>query len=79
MTAAAPTLKKATNVSIRGDLLADARELGINLSAELEKRLAEIVRQHRAEQWKRENRKAIEAYSKFVEENGVFGEEFRGW
>ena len=79
MAAPAHALKKATNVSVRSDLLADARKLGINLSAELEQRLAEIVRQHRAEQWKRENRKAIEAYNKFVEENGVFGEEFRGW
>lgn len=79
MVAPAHALKKATNVSVRSDLLADARKLGINLSAELEQRLAEIVRQHRAEQWKRENRKAIEAYNKFVEENGVFGEEFRGW
>jgi antitoxin CcdA len=72
-------LKKATNVSVRSDLLADARKLGINLSAELENRLVEIVRQHRAEQWKRENRKAIQAYNKFVEENGIWSDEFRTW
>jgi len=72
-------LKKPTNVSINSELLADARELGLNLSAELEERLTETVRQRRAEQWKRDNRAAIEAYNKFVEENGVFGAEFRGW
>ena len=71
--------KKPTNVSINSELLADARELGLNLSAELEERLTETVRQRRAEQWKRDNRAAIEAYNKFVEENGVFGAEFRGW
>lgn len=79
MAAVAPVLKKATNVSIRSDLLADARELGINLSAELEHRLTEVVRQHRAEQWKRDNREAIEAYNRHIEEHGLWNEEFRTW
>lgn len=72
-------LKKPTNVSINSELLADARAFGLNLSAELEERLTETLRQRRAEQWLRDNRAAIEAYNKFVEENGIFGEEFRGW
>ncbi|HMM57609.1 MAG TPA: type II toxin-antitoxin system CcdA family antitoxin [Rudaea sp.] len=72
-------LKKPTNVSINSELLADAREFGLNLSAELEERLTETVRKLRAEQWLRDNREAIKAYNKFVEEHGVFGEEFRGW
>ena len=79
MTASGNAIKKATNVSIRSDLLADARELKINLSAEFEKHLAEIVRKARGEQWKRENREAIKAYNKFVEENGVWSDEFRTW
>lgn len=79
MAAPAHVLKKATNVSIRSDLLADARELGINLSAELEQRLTEIVRQRRAEQWKRDNREAIEAYNRHIEEHGCWNEEFRTW
>ena len=72
-------LKKPTNVSINSDLLADARELGINLSAELEQRLTEIVRQRRAEQWLRDNRDAIEAYNRHIEEHGMWNEEFRTW
>ena len=72
-------IKKPTNVSINSELLADAREFGLNLSAELEERLTETVRKRRAEQWLRDNREAIKAYNKFVEEHGVFGEEFRGW
>jgi antitoxin CcdA len=72
-------LKKATNVSIRSDLLADARELKINLSQEFENHLAEVVRRRRAEQWKVENREAIKAYNKFVEENGIWSDEFRTW
>lgn len=79
MAVTAPALKKATNVSIRSDLLADARELGINLSAELEQRLTETVRKRRAEQWLRDNREAIEAYNRHVEEHGLWNEEFRTW
>ncbi|MBU6199596.1 MAG: type II toxin-antitoxin system CcdA family antitoxin [Xanthomonadaceae bacterium] len=72
-------LKKPTNVSISSDLLADAREFGINLSAELEQRLTEVVRQRRAEQWLRDNRDAIEAYNRHIEEHGMWNEEFRTW
>ena len=79
MSTSGNTIKKPTNVSIRGDLLADARKLKINLSAELEKRLDEIVREHHREQWKRANREAIKAYNKFVEEHGVWSDEFRTW
>jgi antitoxin CcdA len=77
MTTSGNVGKKATNVSIRSDLLADARELKINLSAELEKRLDEIVRKHRAEQWLRENREAIEAYNRHIARDGLWNEEFR--
>lgn len=73
------TLKKPTNVSINGELLADARAFGINISAVLERSLTDVVRQHRAEQWLRENREAIKAYNKFVEENGIWCDEYRTW
>ncbi|MBN8728276.1 MAG: type II toxin-antitoxin system CcdA family antitoxin [Xanthomonadales bacterium] len=69
--------KKATNLSIRTDLLADARELGINLSGEFERHLEQVVRQRRAEQWKRDNREAIEAYNRHIERDGLWNEEFR--
>jgi antitoxin CcdA len=72
-------VKKATNVSIRSDLLADARALKINLSAEFEKHLADVVRKARGEQWKRDNREAIEAYNRHIAEHGLWNEEFRTW
>ena len=72
-------LKKATNVSISSDLLAEARELKINISAETEKHLTEVVRKARGEQWKRENREAIEAYNRHIAEHGLWNEEFRTW
>ena len=71
--------KKATNLSIRADLLEDARALEINLSREFERHLESVIRQHRAEQWKRDNREAIEAYNAFVKEHGLWSDEFRTW
>ncbi|MCH4565417.1 type II toxin-antitoxin system CcdA family antitoxin [Halomonas sp. EGI 63088] len=69
--------KKPTNVSINSDLLDKARGLGINFSAALEQVLAEQVRAAQRTQWQRENADAIEAYNRFVEKNGTFGDSAR--
>ena len=79
MAKSANTLKKATNVTIRSDLLEEARALNINLSQEFESHLAEVVRKHRAEQWLKDNREAIAAYNRYFEEHGVWSDEFRTW
>ncbi len=71
--------KKATNLSVNSDLLAQARALGINVSAVLEQSLAEQVKKLRAEAWVRENRSAIEAYNRDVEKHGTFSEELRSF
>lgn len=70
-------LKKPTNLSIRSDLLEQARALDINLSAEMEKHLTEVIRQRHAEQWLQDNRAAIEAYNRYVEKNGVWSDGLR--
>jgi antitoxin CcdA len=69
--------KKPTNVSINSDLLEKAKGLNINLSATLEAALAEQLRTEQRNQWKAENAKAIEAYNRFVEDNGVFSDGLR--
>ena len=69
--------KKATNLSIKSDLLDKTRQLEINLSATLEQALQQKLAEQNAENWKRENATAIKAYNSFVEENGVFADEFR--
>ena len=43
--------KKAVNLSINADMLGKARGLGVNLSAEMEARLTEIVRTAERERW----------------------------
>jgi len=71
--------KRATNVSVRSDLLAAAREAGINLSATLERALAEDLAALKRKQWREENREAIAAYNEYVEENGTFSDGVRSF
>ena len=58
--------KRATNVSIRSDLLEAARASGVNLSATLERALAEELKQRQQQKWREENRDAITAYNDHV-------------
>ncbi len=71
--------KKPTNLSLNSDLLAKTRALNINLSATLEQALKRELAQAEAAKWAKTNKAAIRAYNSFVEENGCFGDEFRGF
>ena len=66
--------KRPVNVSVNSDLLDQARQLDINLSATLEAALVEAVRGRRREQWLAENRGAISAYNQYVDAHGVFSD-----
>ncbi|WP_339673948.1 type II toxin-antitoxin system CcdA family antitoxin [Dasania marina] len=70
-------LKKATNLSINKDLLAEARSLKINLSATLEQALTEKVRNERRKQWLVDNKQAIETCNELAEQNGLFADKHR--
>lgn len=63
--------KKATNLSLDQELLKDARALGVNISAAAEQGVSEAVRKAKEEAWLEENREAIEANNRWVEENGL--------
>ncbi len=69
--------RKATNLSVNQDLLQQARSLGINLSQTLEGRLIELIRAHREQEWRTENRHAVDDYNRRVEERGVFSDGLR--
>lgn len=71
--------KKAVNVSIQSELLDAARAEDINLSATLEAALADELRIRRRDRWQTENKKAIEAYNRDVNENGSFGDHARSF
>lgn len=69
--------KRPTNLSVNSDLLRQARELDINLSAALEETLSTLVVEKRQQAWLEQNKHAIEVYNQQVEVNGVFGETLR--
>jgi len=75
----APTAKKATNVSIRNDLLSRARELEINLSATLEKALHETIREKERSLWQEKNRGAVKAYNDDIKKYGLFSSHYRSF
>lgn len=69
--------KRATNVSVRSDLLAAAREAGVNLSATLERALMEELAEAKRKKWRQENRDAIAAYNEYIEKHGMFSDGVR--
>ncbi len=69
--------KKPTNLSINSDLLTKSKALNINLSATLEQVLRTKLAESEAETWKKENKRAIQAYNEMVEEHGLFSDEHR--
>lgn len=69
--------KRATNVTIDPALLAEARELNINLSATLDASLRKAVAEQKAAQWLAENRAALLAYNDWIDQNGLPLEQYR--
>lgn len=62
--------KSPVNLRIRSSLKERAKSLGINLSQTLEITLEKEISRREQEAWLAENRKAIEAYNKYVEAHG---------
>ena len=69
--------KKATNLSLNSELLAEAKRLNINLSATLEKALIEEVNERKRVEWLRENASAIQTCNELTENHGFFSDSFR--
>jgi antitoxin CcdA len=69
--------KKPASIKANSNVLEKSKKLNTNLSATLEDTLDEQVRADRHDQWKRENAKAIQAYNRFVEDNGAFSDGLR--
>lgn len=66
--------KRATNVSVRRDLLESARAAGINLSATLERALTEELAELQRRKWRAENREAVAAYNEHVARHGTYSD-----
>ncbi len=77
MNAHHPKRRKAVNVSLDEDLVAEARALGVNLSRACEDCIARKTKAERERRWIDENLPAIEAWNAWVEENGLPFAEYR--
>ncbi|MEK9496984.1 type II toxin-antitoxin system CcdA family antitoxin [Photorhabdus sp. P32] len=64
--------KRGTNVYLTAELVDQARDLGINLPATLDKMLSDVVRKKRRQQWKAENKAGIHAFNEFERDAGLF-------
>lgn len=71
------TVRRATNVSLNREHLAEARDLGINISQACERGLVETISEVRAARWLEENREALDSYNRYVEESGLPLEKLR--
>ena len=63
--------RKATNVSLAEFVLAEAKELGINISQAAEAGVARAVAEKRAERWLEINQSALESSNAYVEQHGL--------
>jgi antitoxin CcdA len=61
-----PGRKRATNVTIDAHVLAEAKQMGINLSQTLETALREIIKQMRIKEFSTTNKNAIASYNSLV-------------
>ena len=69
--------KQSANLSIRSDLLKQAKRNKINLSKTLEERLEQIFKERNREEWLKNNQDAIEAANDYVDRNGLWSEDLR--
>ena len=69
--------KRATNVTVNADLLAQARLCGVNLSQTLEDALKVRLAEERRRKWLEDNREAIEDYNKHFEKYGLWSDGLR--
>jgi len=69
--------KKAANLSVRADLLEEARAYKINLSQTLEAALQVELKKEKERRWLEENRAAIDAYNRHIERDGLWSDGMR--
>lgn len=69
--------KKSTNLSLPEDVLRSARALNLNLSRELEIHLRKVIREKQSEQWRIDNREAIQAINAQLERDGLWSDGLR--
>ncbi len=68
-------MKRRANVTVDAEILAKAKAFGIGLSETLDTALRQRVKDEEARRWHEDNKDAIDAFSRYVEEHGTFAEQ----
>jgi antitoxin CcdA len=63
--------KRAANLTLSTDVLAEAKALGINISKACDAHLRELVRKEKEARWKAEHDDFIQAYNQTVAEESL--------
>jgi antitoxin CcdA len=69
--------RRTVRLRVDANVLREAREYHLNLSARLERAIVEQLRQLRAERWLAENKDGIAAYNALVDQHGAFADTLR--
>ena len=74
-----PGRKRAVNVTVDENVLAEAKQLGLNLSQVLEDELKKRVTEERTRRFQEEHREAFEVRNQFIEKHGIWSAKYRSW
>lgn len=69
--------RQPTNLSIKAELIEEAKALEINVSRAAEAGISEAVRAEKARRWKLENAQTIQDWNKWVDDNDLPLAEYR--
>ena len=72
-----PATRRATSMTLDAALLAEARELGVNLSRAAEEGLLAAVKAERKRRWAEDNAEFIRDYNEWIAENGIPNSDIR--
>lgn len=72
-------MKRAANVTAEAELLDEARSYGINLSRAFQEAIEAKVKAERARRWREENREALQAFSRYLEDNELVADRLRAF
>ncbi|WP_062270066.1 type II toxin-antitoxin system CcdA family antitoxin [Endozoicomonas arenosclerae] len=66
--------KARTSISLDEEVLENVKRLNLNLSEIANEAAIQSIKQSKTEQWKQENKEALDEYNAFIERHGTFGE-----
>lgn len=69
--------RKAVNLSLDAELVAEAKALNLNLSRTVEEALRQRVRDEKARRWQEENAEAIAFNNAQLEREGLWCDDYR--